>query len=947
MYRRRTGLAVIRETGLALLLVTGRAAAQPVILYGPVIDSVTYSSARITWVTDVPATTVIHFGLTSAYGATNTGVEAETHSWYLSGLAPATTYHFRVCSRAGGGERCSPDQVLTTAKAPPVIPAPPEPPRQYVDTSLPAGDYGEPFRVDANCSNLPAILDSLARLEGELNYEIQIAPRTVCSGQFIFPARPKHRGWIVVKSTEEARLPFSPPELAYTTSNMPVFRTDALPGLYVLLLFAPTNCSPGALAWGYGTPGMGLIVCAPQGDSGGAKPITNATGSVSGPGVITVPAHGYKPGNIVRIDGTGLPVDGLAWRITVIDENSFSLDGSRGGRPYSGAGTATRDDSWTQAPHTAGTELPSTCTPNEWFFKNDVTPETQAAFWCTASNQWTNVRVINTGDLRLYAAIQLAEDASRYRFIGLEITHIPTPNPPPPGWEKFNYRQGSFGSLVATRPSSKHIIFDRCDIHGLDYPSRVWFGLFLDGEHVALIHSRVHKINQWTERADGINQEALGIYIPRGPGPGKIENNFLEAIGITLFFPDDYAHVPPPADYEIRKNHFSHPDKYLYGSPLNTSGKNYMNRHLVELKTGQRMVVEGNLFDGNWADVNQGAMITLSPRASTYAAVKTITSIENGTVRVDPAQDPYPRGMLVRISNTGAANHDGLWEIEEVVNPTTFKLKNPPMGKGERGRIQALSSNTQVSDIDIRNNVFQKAPELMWVVGHNDSKGNPQALTTKTTQRIRFANNLVTYMDARPTDAGGRCSPIGIYWGGRVGLAFYFLLGMEDLIIRNNTFADFRGNQPVFLVFGGTTAGAHAGLEVRDNIFTANPLLISRIDGGGIGVEALDQQWTQYPRPWWTVTRNVFCCHLTAPMEARKPPGNLYVDSEEQVGFDSNFALQPTSRFKGMLAGRDPGFNYDELYGALPEWLWFQVAPYTPSSLRAGRGAPAPPRRSR
>lgn len=931
--RRATGAPAQAAWGCLLLAALG-AAAQPLILHGPVVDSITYSSARITWITDVPATTVIHYGRSSAYDATTTGAKAAVHSWFLSGLAPGTAYSFKVCSSTDGGEQCSGNYTLTTAPAPPAIPAPPEAPRRYVDTSMPAGEYGEPFLVNADCSNLPAILESIAQLEGESHYEILIPPRTVCSGQFVFPARPNHRGWILVRSTEEARLPYDPSALGAATSSMPVFRTDAVPAGYMLPVFLPASCSPGGLVAGAGAPGFPLFVCTPQGNSGGAKPIANANWSGTGPVVVTVGNHGYRTGNVVRIAGTGLPVDNLSWRITVIDEHNFSLDGSREGRTYSGGGTATRNDAWTQGPHTQGTTLPSSCTPNEWFVQTEGDSAGQAAFWCTAPNQWTQVRILNTSSGRRLAPIQVAPNASRYRFTGLEVTHIPTPDPPPPGWEQPDYRQGAFWVLVVTEPSNDRIIFDRCDIHGLAYPARLRYGLYLDGSNVALVNSRVHKVNQWTERADGVNMEAAAISIANGPGPGKIENNFLEAIGITIFFPDDSRHELPPADYEIRRNHFSHPDRYLYGSPWNVSGKNYMNRHLLELKTGQRMVLEGNLFDGNWADLNQGAMILLTPRTTTSSSAKTITRIENGLITVSSAQDPYLPGMLVHISNSGAANHDGLWEIGEVLDATTFQLKHPPSGRGDSGTIVAISSNRQISDLDIRNNIFRNGPQLLGIAGHASA-----TLIQKTTQRIRLLNNLVYGMDSRPAAQGGRVSPIGIYAGGRNGVVVGAEQGLEDLIVHHNTIAEFRGLLPTLLTFVSTTQGAHAGLDVRHNIFIANPAVIARIGGSTYGTAALDRQWTWHPTPSWVTADNVFCCSVSAVVS-----GNTYADSQEQIDFDSNFGLKPSSPFKGDRPGGDPGVAIDALYQALPQWLWPLVPPYSPQPLAAHGGQAAGPR---
>jgi hypothetical protein len=937
------------------------ASAQPVILHGPVVDAVTYSTARITWITDVSATRAIHYGLTGSYGATTSSTEKHTvHSWYLSGLAPNTTYHFRVCSTADAAERCSGDYTLTTARAPASLPAPPEPPRRYVDTAMPAGSYGEPFQVAPDCSNLPALLGTIAQLEDDLNYEIRIPARTVCSGQFVFPNRPKHRGWIVVKSTEADRLP---PDTRITAEAQPalaVFRTDALPGTRLALTNIGTSCSPGALAWGITTPGMALFVCQPQGSSGGAKSIANVSWAGADPVVVTVGAHGYRTGNVVRIAGTGVrAVDGLSWRITVIDEHNFALDGSRGAGAYAGGGTATRNDAWTQAPHTAGAELPSSCAPNEWFFKTDVEPATQAVYWCTAPGQWTNVRAIVTADARLYAAIQFAAGASRYRFIGLEVTHIPTPDPPPPGWERPDYRQGAFGALVAILPTNDSIIFDRCDLHGLDYPSRLGYGFYLDGSNVALIHSRVHKVNRWTEKADGVNLEGCAINIASGPGPGRIENNFLEATGITVFFPDTSLLAAPQADYVIHRNYFSHPDKYLYGSPFNTSGKNYMNRHHLEWKAGQRVAVEGNIFDGNWMDVNQGAMVAVSPRVTSAWPARAITRIRGGVITLSGTGAAYAPGILVFLRNTGAAQHDGIWEVEEVLGPNEFKIKNAPGGSGESGTAMGVSSNLQISDIDIRNNVFRYGPNLVWILGHHDASSAGSYLTTKPTQRVRFANNLVYGMDARPAAQGGRASPVGANRSGRSGIPAFVALGMEDLIFRSNTIYDFRGLAPTFLSHDSITRGANAGLEVRDNLFIADPANIALISGLYPGVEALNLQWTQHPQPAWVFANNVICCQLSAAQAARKPPRNFYPDSAESIGFEDpgagDFRLNGSSPFRAdaqcfgtpgdcTSSGLDMGVSFEQLLSALADPLPGVMAARRPApgTFRARRSAGRP-----
>jgi hypothetical protein len=90
---------------------------------GPTISNVvvldrTSSSARVTWTTDMPATTQVEYGLTSSYGLTTPldSTLVTSHSAPISGLSPETTYHYRVVSMDSAGNTTrSPDFVFTTA----------------------------------------------------------------------------------------------------------------------------------------------------------------------------------------------------------------------------------------------------------------------------------------------------------------------------------------------------------------------------------------------------------------------------------------------------------------------------------------------------------------------------------------------------------------------------------------------------------------------------------------------------------------------------------------------------------------------------------------------------------------------------------------------------------------------------------------------------------------
>jgi peptidoglycan/xylan/chitin deacetylase (PgdA/CDA1 family) len=91
------------------------------------VTDITQDSARVTWTTDEPATSVVEYGLSSIYGSTS-GPDSDrmtSHSIVLSGLISGTTYHFSMKSQdASGNEALSADGVFTTVRrdvTPPAI----------------------------------------------------------------------------------------------------------------------------------------------------------------------------------------------------------------------------------------------------------------------------------------------------------------------------------------------------------------------------------------------------------------------------------------------------------------------------------------------------------------------------------------------------------------------------------------------------------------------------------------------------------------------------------------------------------------------------------------------------------------------------------------------------------------------------------------------------------
>jgi len=79
--------------------------------------NISTSSATIVWVTNEPATSLVEYGTSSAYGlSVSSSALVTNHSLSLSNLAADTLYHFRVSSKdTANNQSFSTDTVFTTA----------------------------------------------------------------------------------------------------------------------------------------------------------------------------------------------------------------------------------------------------------------------------------------------------------------------------------------------------------------------------------------------------------------------------------------------------------------------------------------------------------------------------------------------------------------------------------------------------------------------------------------------------------------------------------------------------------------------------------------------------------------------------------------------------------------------------------------------------------------
>jgi hypothetical protein len=283
--------------------------------------------------------------------------------------------------------------------------------------------------------------------------------------------------------------------------------------------------------------------------------------------------------------------------------------------------------------------------------------------------------------------------AHHYRLIGLEMTS-----------DKLATYQtnaivdlGAEESTTAAIPTD--ITIDRCYIHGhpaLDGRR----GIKINSRRTAIIDSYISEIHQV-----GFDTQAVGGW--NGPGPFKIVNNYLEAAGENLMFGGALPTVQGliATDIEIRKNHLYKPFSWkvysgtmlpggscVYDSNVSSKGeffelrdsqgstiqwyqcsngtwvvtstvpKKWTVKNLFELKSARRVLVEGNIFENNWANAQKGFSLLLQGMPSDsgiWAVVEDVTFRKNIVKRTAGAINLCGGCFYapVQTTDSGAANY--------------------------------------------------------------------------------------------------------------------------------------------------------------------------------------------------------------------------------------------------------------------------------------------------
>jgi hypothetical protein len=199
------------------------------------------------------------------------------------------------------------------------------------------------------------------------------------------------------------------------------------------------------------------------------------------------------------------------------------------------------------------------------------------------------------------AAIKTAPRAHHYWLAGIEMGVSPGVKQNS-GLVLFGDGSGAQASLAAV---PHDLVLDRCYVHGNGT------GELRRG--VALNSARTAVIDSYIAACQGIGYDTQAIAGWNGPGPFKIINNYLEGAGENIMFGGADPAIPNlvPSDIEFRNNHCAKPLAWKRGE---SGGKQQSVKNLFELKSARRVLADGNVFEHNWADAQNGFAILMTVR---------------------------------------------------------------------------------------------------------------------------------------------------------------------------------------------------------------------------------------------------------------------------------------------------------------------------------------------
>lgn len=301
-------------------------------------------------------------------------------------------------------------------------------------------------------------------------------------------------------------------------------------------------------------------------------------------------------------------------------------------------------------------------------------------------------------------AIRTEPGAKHWRLLGLRITGSGSGDIVALG--DTGTRQASYTEIP------EDLVLDRLLILG-DPERGQKRGIALNSASTIVRNSYIAGIKE-------IGQETQAIAGWNGPGPYLLENNYLEAAGMSVLFGGAEPAIGGlvPSDITVRRN--------LMAKPLEWRAERWTVKNLFELKNARRVQIDGNVFEYNWSAAQVGFAILFTVRSSGPRANWTTVEdvrFENNIVR-------HVAGGINILGYDTQAQSQQTRNI--VIRNNLFYDVNQEVWGGNGWFLQV---GEQPADIRVEHNTIVQSGNLVTVYGGTRAARRP-------VQDFRFRDNI-------------------------------------------------------------------------------------------------------------------------------------------------------------------------------------------------------------
>ena len=339
----------------------------------------------------------------------------------------------------------------------------------------------------------------------------------------------------------------------------------------------------------------------------------------------------------------------------------------------------------------------------------------------------------------------------------------------------------------------------------------------------------------------------FAVVFAESPGPILVRDSEFK-VGGFAFFSTENGTLARHQNITFQRNIVRGVLEYARGTPYYTATNNKVvkTRQMFELKTGDRVRVTGNVFDGlpvSATPVSPAVLVGTQMGATTGVNVTSLGILTIPIYRADPVSTVNEDRILVSTYGTPG----GIFRVASK-SGRTINLKNVDGSAYSGGTLTNINvcnidGNSHIADVEVSGNTFRRVQTPFQAFGN--SFGAATLCMPKPISRVTFQNNI-SELEANGQTDGARPPPEPYEIAVTAAWIRSFVDGVN---FRHNTARALRADPAANALYNAAfwsddnNAEKNTGLSMTDNILPATGNGAVGDDTGRTGSTMLAWRW--------------------------------------------------------------------------------------------------------